>query len=301
MLAGPRSLIPALSLATLLILAPIANSLPAPSWNGVLRDAAGNPVRNARVTLHPIAGNADFSAATSANGQFLFADLPGGSYELSVTVADKAWRAGRPLMIKDGILLTAGLQLSSPHEARVSIVEEGVSAQASGGEHLSSAEVSSLPLNERDFSKLLLLAAGTMTDTNGAANFTQQFAVNGQRGVAAVFAMDGTDTTDPELGGATFSNFNVDAIQEVQSSSGVMPAETGHGAAGFTNVLTKSGSGQAHGSAFAFVRNAAFDARNFFDARIPPFKRNQFGGSGEGRSKRSVRSFSRIMKGCVSL
>ena len=144
--------------------------------------------------------------------------------------------------------------------------------------------MSSLPLNERDFSKLLLLAAGTMTDTNGAANFTQQFAVNGQRGVAAVFAIDGADTTDPELGGATFSNFNVDAIQEVQSSSGVMPAEIGHGAAGFTNVITKSGSNQVHGSAFEFVRNAAFDARNFFDhtseidpRRIPPFARNEFG------------------------
>jgi hypothetical protein len=274
----------ALSLAALLIAAPIANSLPAPSWNGVLRDAAGNPVRNAQVTLHAISSSADFSAATSANGQFSFADLPGGSYRLSVTVGDNTWRAGKPLIIKDGILVTAGLQLSSPEEARLSMVEEAASTQATGGEHLSSAEVSSLPLNERDFSKLLLLAAGTMTDTNGAANFTQQFAINGQRGVAAVFAMDGTDATDPELGGATFSNFNVDAIQEVQSSSGVMPAETGHGAAGFTNVITKSGSEQVHGSAFAFVRNAAFDARNFFDhanaldpRRIPPFVRNEFG------------------------
>src|SRR6266568_821579 len=156
--------------------------------------------------------------------------------------------------------------------------------QASGGERLSTGEVSSLPLNERDFSKLLLLAAGTMTDTNGAANFTQQFAVNGQRGSAAVFSMDGADTTDPELGGATFSNFNVDAIQEVQSSSGVMPADIGHGAAGFTNVITKSGSDSVHGSLFEFVRNAAFDARNFFDhanavdrRRLPPFARNEFG------------------------
>ena len=161
--------------------------------------------------------------------------------------------------------------------------------QASGGQTLSSAEVSSLPLNTRDFSKLLLLAAGTMTDTNGAANFTQQFAVNGQRGSATVFALDGADTTDPELGGATFSNFNVDAIQEVQSSSGVMPAEIGHGAAGFTNVVTKSGSDLVHGSAFEFVRNAAFDARNYFDhnsgldkRRIPPFARNEFGATNGG-------------------
>jgi hypothetical protein len=165
---------------------------------------------------------------------------------------------------------------------------QGSGTQGSGGETLSGTEVSSLPLNTRDFSKLLLLAAGTMTDSNGAANFTQQFAVNGQRGTATVFALDGADTTDPELGGATFSNFNVDAIQEVQSSSGVMPADIGHGAAGFTNVITKSGTNQIHGSAFEFVRNAAFDARNFFDhvsdqgggrngRRIPPFARNEFG------------------------
>ena len=156
--------------------------------------------------------------------------------------------------------------------------------QASGGERLSSREVSGLPLNKRDFSQLLLLAVGTMTDTNGAANFTQQFAVNGQRGSTTVFAMDGIDTTDPEMGGATFSNFNVDAVQEIQSSSGVMPAEIGHGAAGFTNIVTRSGSNQVHGSVFEFVRNAAFDARNFFDrgtvanpGRIPPFVRNEFG------------------------
>ena len=290
MLAGPRSLLTAFSLTTLLLIAtPVTNAHPSPSWNGVLRDGAGNPVPGARVTLSAIAKKADYSAATSASGQFSFLDLPGGNYQLSVVANGKTWRADKPLIIKDGIVLTVGLQLSPTEEARLAILTEGASKQASGGEHLSSTEVSSLPLNERDFSKLLLLAAGTMTDANGAANFTQQFAVNGQRGVAAVFAMDGADTTDPELGGATFSNFNVDAIQEVQSSSGVMPAEIGHGAAGFTNVLTKSGANQVHGSAFEFLRNAAFDARNFFDhenaldpRRIPPFVRNEFGATNGG-------------------
>ena len=197
------------------------------------------------------------------------------------------------MQIKDGAALVSNLRLSAVGQELRLIDANGaakgdaknpVSPQASGGEHLSTGEVSSLPLNERDFSKLLLLAAGTMTDTNGAANFTQQFAVNGQRGSAAVFSMDGADTTDPELGGATFSNFNVDAIQEVQSSSGVMPADIGHGAAGFTNAITKSGSDAVHGSLFEFARNAAFDARNFFDhanavdrRRLPPFVRNEFG------------------------
>ena len=141
-----------------------------------------------------------------------------------------------------------------------------------------------LPLNKRDFSALLLMAAGTMTDANGATNFTAQFAINGQRGVEAVFAMDGADISDPEMGGSTFSNFNVDAVQEIQSTSGWMPATIGQGASGFTNIITRSGSSGFHGSFFEFLRNSALDARNYFDhatpetpGRIPPFRRNEFG------------------------
>jgi hypothetical protein len=96
--------------------------------------------------------------------------------------------------------------------------------------------------------------------------------------------MDGADISDPEMGGATFTNFNVDAVESIDSSSGWMPAEVGRGAAGFTNIHTRSGASGFHGSAFEFVRNSAFDARNYFDyatpaypGRIPPFRRNEFG------------------------
>jgi hypothetical protein len=262
------------------------------SWNGVLSDAAGKPVAGAIVVLHSASGSRDYTTTTAANGKFGFGDIAAGSYEVSVRSADKDFKAAAPLVVKDASLFSMSLQVSAPgqsgpgqgpQELRIVPAVTGP-AQASGGGHLSSAEVSSLPLNARDFSKLLLLAAGTMTDANGAANFTQQFAVNGQRGTATVFATDGFDTTDPELGGATFSNFNVDAIQEVQSNSGVMPAEIGHGAASFTNVVTKSGVNQVHGSVFEFLRNASLDARNYFDykdptgkRRIPPFQRNEFG------------------------
>ncbi len=261
------------------------HAFPTGSWSGVVRDAAGNAVGMATVKLVLADRSGEYAASTSSSGQFVFIAVAAGSYKISVSAAGKIWTAADPVVIKEGATLTESIQLSQQgQELRVVVTQGAANPQASGGEHLSTGEVSSLPLNERDFSKLLLLAAGTMTDTNGAANFTQQFAVNGQRGSAAVFAIDGADTTDPELGGATFSNFNVDAIQEVQSNSGVMPADTGHGAAGFTNVVTKSGSNFVHGSLFEFVRNAAFDARNFFDhksdldtRRLPPFVRNEFG------------------------
>lgn len=273
------------SFALFLLLLLSGPALAANSWKGILRDASGHAVSDATVSLQANSGAASYSAKTSASGEFLFADIAAQRYQLAVEVTGKLWKAADPLTIKDGDALAADLELSAQNQTLAVLPRANViSQQASGGEVLSSGQVSSLPLNERDFSKLLLLAAGTMTDTNGAANFTQQFTVNGLRGSTAVFAMDGADTSDPELGGATFSNFNVDAIQEVQSSSGVMPAEIGHGAAGFTNVITKSGTDQVHGSAFEFVRNAAFDARNFFDhksdvdtRRLPPFVRNEFG------------------------
>jgi hypothetical protein len=277
---GVRSLF----LIAALLVVPGAEASAAPSWNGVLRDSAGKPLGEATVRLRTRSGDRDYASRTSPTGNFSFAAMKATDYDVTVESAGHTWHAASPVTVKEGDALTASLQVLAEQEVRLLPSSEVSSPQASGGERLSSGEVSSLPLNARDFSKLLLLAAGTMTDANGAANFTQQFAVNGQRGSATVFALDGFDTTDPEMGGATFSNFNVDAIQEVQASSGVMPAEVGHGAASFTNVLTKSGVNQVHGSFFEFARNAAFDARNYFDhksvadeRRIPPFVRNEFG------------------------
>ncbi|HEV2711239.1 MAG TPA: TonB-dependent receptor [Edaphobacter sp.] len=248
-------------------------------WHGVLHNRAGASIRGAAVHLNGKTRNIE--AITDDDGHFRFEGVAAGSYQLSVEVDHRTVRYAQPInisMTSPEVVLTIsgqqGLSISSPTEQRT----------ATGGEALSSQTVSELPLNKRDFSQLLLLAAGTMTDTNGATNFTQQFAINGQRGVEAVFAMDGADISDPEMGGSTFSNFNVDAVQEIRSSSGWMPAEIGRGAAGFTNIITRSGTSGFHGSVFEFVRNSAFDARNYFDhasaehpERIPPFRRNEFG------------------------
>ncbi|HWG21426.1 MAG TPA: carboxypeptidase regulatory-like domain-containing protein [Terracidiphilus sp.] len=267
----------ALLCASSVIAQPAAPALPI--WQGRLHNAAGAPIAGARIRL----AGADKSAiaVTADDGGFHLEPLVAGAYRLTIEAN------GRVSEYAQAIDLTPGanpvtIELSDRGEIAISIVKG--QAAATGGEALSSQAVSQLPLNKRDFSALLLLAAGTMTDSNGATNFTQQFAINGQRGVEATFAMDGADISDPEMGGSTFSNFNVDAVESIQSSSGVMPAEIGRGAAGFTNILTRSGASGFHGSFFEFVRNSAFDARNYFDhptpaypGRIPPFRRNEFG------------------------
>jgi hypothetical protein len=279
MMRCSKSLVVAVVACFLFSTATLAQSAALLVYQGVLRDAAGVPIRGAGVRL--VGKGGTFQTTTDADGQFRIELMSAGQYELSVNENDDKIRYASPINI-GGTSPTVVITLSAQKSLSLTSVTDQHSA--TGGEALSSQTVSVLPLNKRDFSQLLLLAAGTMTDANGATNFTQQFAVNGQRGVEAVFAMDGADISDPEMGGSTFSNFNVDAVQEIRSSSGWMPAEVGRGAAGFTNIVTRSGGDGFHGSIFEFVRNSAFDARNYFDhataghpERIPPFRRNEFG------------------------
>ncbi|MGH9450154.1 MAG: carboxypeptidase regulatory-like domain-containing protein [Terriglobia bacterium] len=268
---------------------------------GTLLDAEEKPVSAAVITLRNAASGQRFTFATTRTGAFQVTHILPGEYTLTVESNGRAFKgstairakSGNNLRLKVRITRSGGLQVE-PWDRGPDATQAGEAGRAtddhvqpgrsSGGENLSGKEVSKLPLNGRDFGQLLLLAAGTMTDTNGASNFTQQYAVNGQRGTTAVFAMDGIDVTDPEQGGATFDNFNIDAIQEIKSSSGVMPAAIGEGAASFTNVITKAGTFQVHGDVFEFFRNSSLDARNFFDrtspinpGRLPHFERNQFG------------------------
>ncbi len=260
------------------------------SWQGILKDNAGHPLAGARIGL-TLSGHS-LESRTDAAGAFDFANITPGKY--SVAVRWSGGGAEASIDISPGARRSDDLALTAEGALVLHPASGANTGESTGGEQLSSRQVSALPLNKRDFSQLLLLAAGTQTDANGAANFTQQYTINGQRGTATVFAMDGIDTTDAEMGGATFSNFNVDAIQEINSSSGVLPASIGHGAAGYTEVITKSGTNDLHGSVFEFVRNAAFDARNFFDrrsvaqpGRIPPFARNEFGFTTGGPLRRN--------------
>jgi hypothetical protein len=268
----------------------------ATAWSAIVLTAAGQPVAGAKVTVFtPTARENQRTAVTGNDGKVAIATVAQGSHNVTVQLPGRAPTASLVVDITGAtVVLTVSdqniLSVAATPRAPPAGTSTGnpsttsTATRGTGGEKLSSQTVSELPLNGRDFSTLLLLAAGTMTDVNGQTNFTQQFAVNGQRGVEAMFAMDGADTSDPEMGGSTFTNFNVDAIQELQSSSGWMPADIGRGGAGFTNIVTRSGKSGFHGSFFEFLRNSALDARNYFDhpsiaepGRIPPFRRNEFG------------------------
>ncbi|MGD0310434.1 MAG: carboxypeptidase regulatory-like domain-containing protein [Acidobacteriota bacterium] len=270
--------------------APVTTSL-----RGTLYDSTGRPLPEAVLELR----SADMRAAeapllramTDSHGSFEFGQLAPGRYAISVRPAGQGAAATTELTIEadDHALVLNLLAGKAGLDLQVQKNAAAGQAQAPGKENVGSQQVAGLPLEQRDSTSLLLLAAGTNTTTGTGANFTQQYSIHGQRGTTAVFALDGADTTDPENGGATISDFNVDAILRIENLSGVMPASIGEGAAGYINVISKSGTNQIHGDVYEFLRNSVFDARNYFDPspslisrRIPAFIRNEFGGTNGG-------------------
>src|SRR3984957_3112138 len=205
-------------LLALMAAMPLSAQRAATTWTGVVRTGAGQPVPGAKVTLFTT--EKQQTAITGGDGQFSIEDVAQGPHAVAVQLSGQGPTARVAVNI---IRATVALTLTVSDQNTLSVTQQTTTARGSsaaggtGGERLSSQAVSELPLNGRDFSTLLLLAAGTMTDGNGQTNFAQQFAINGQRGVEAVFAMDGADVSDPEMGGSTFTNFDVDAIQELQS------------------------------------------------------------------------------------
>ena len=150
------------------------------------------------------------------------------------------------------------------------------------GEVVDQQLVRDLPLNGRDFGKLVALVPGATVEPSGVAAIQSgfgQFSINGSRDRSNNYALDGTDNNDPffnnsafnqtGIGGAPASILPIDAIQEfnLQSQFG---AEYGRNSGSVVNIITKSGTNHLHGSAFEFLRNDAMDARNFFNREPAP-------------------------------
>jgi hypothetical protein len=144
---------------------------------------------------------------------------------------------------------------------------------------VSEQQVQTLPLNGRSIQNLVMLQPGMAQDNNGSMGWlSPQWISNGNRGETEVATLDGADATDEEMGTIQFWNFNLDAISEFKVQQANYTAEYGRGAGTITQMVSKSGTNQFHGSAFEFIRNGALDATNYFSTTGAPFQRNEFGG-----------------------
>jgi len=271
---------------------------------GTVMDSSGAAIPAATVTIKNLDTGLIRTVITSDDGSYSAPELPIGNY--SITVQKEGF--------KEGIVTGVRVEVSSERRADFTLQPGQVSQQVEvTGEELPMVEstsntlggiveskvVTSLPVNGRDYQKLIFLAPGVtgspdqITDSPGSFGI---FSVNGARGRANNFLLDGTDMNDGyrndpainEAGtyGTPATILPVEAIAELRVASN-FEAEYGRSAGGVINVVTKSGTNQFHGSALEFFRNTALNARNYFNPAVnepggqpqEPFHNNQFGGS----------------------
>ena len=184
------------------------------------------------------------------------------------------------------------LQLGSTAESiRVEANAEMVETRSGAlSQIVNQQRIIELPLNGRNAAALVLLTPGTSDLNAGNANGrgdtvqtatypgSQSITTNGGRADTVNYHLDGGSNQDH------YTNVNnpfpnPDALEEFSVQTNSYSAEYGRGSGAIVNVVTKSGTNQFHGSAFEFLRNGVFNARNFFAAEHDQLKRNQFGGS----------------------
>lgn len=253
---------------------------------GTVRDQTGGVVVNAKVTVQQVATGLVREEKTNTAGEYLFAQLPIGQYNITVE------QPGFKKLERENVLLQVDDKLRIDLTLSVGAVTDTIAVEASApvintdsatvGNVVDNKKVTELPLNGRNFLQLNLLVPGANQGVKGSQNQTQggSISVNGAREQANNFLIDGVDNNDLAINQYAVA-ISTEAIQEFKLQASTYTAEFGRSGGAQINLATKSGSNQIHGVLYEYLRNADLDAKNFFDkpapAPIPPFKRNQFG------------------------
>lgn len=258
--------------------------------SGVVKDASGAVLPGATVVATHVASGTVIQRVTDAAGRFFLPALRIGRWNISVTLSGFAPQAREGVELEIGRTLTLDFTLALEGVIeQVTVAATAPLLQAATAEIsdvIGNREVVQIPLNGRNFLALAQLSDTVVIPPGGTRGDALQQAgplpnVGGQRSGHNIYLLDGAKITD-ELFNNLVLNPSVDSIEEFKIQKSQYPAEFGGKASALINVATKSGSNVFHGSGFEFVRNDAFDSRNFFQPAnqpMPPLRQNQFGGA----------------------
>jgi hypothetical protein len=271
------------------------------SISGRVQDATGSGISGITVTVKSLETGATRTTTTDSAGNFQVVLLPVGPQEVEAqkTGFKTAVRDGINLVVNQEAVVTLPLEvgLFSDH-VTVSAEAPLINVTASSVSGLVGEEqVKDLPLNGRSFDNLITLNPGTINYTSmKSANTTtsdgNSFSVAGRRPGDNLFLWNGIEYTGASQladtpGGVSGSLLGIDAIREFNVLTDTYGAEYGKRAGGQIAVVTQSGTNSLHGSLFEFLRSSALDQPGIFDqGTVPPFRRNQFGGSLGGPLKK---------------
>ena len=269
---------------------------------GTVTDSSNQVVPGAQVTIREVNRNTTTTLVTDASGVYTAPFLVPGTYEVQVELQGfKTWiRPGIILQVTDRVRVDVALEVGTIKEATTVVASAPVvrTDSSEAGTVIEEMAIKELPLNGRNFATLVYLAPGVTPgqageNLSGASTFNPRGASNfnalGSQANSNAWLVDGIDNNE-----FTFNTFivmpSVEQVREFKVLTGVFSAEFGRGA-GVVSVSTKSGANQLRGTGYEFLRNDAFDARNFFVRKtvqpdgtlvkdpVPPLDRHQFGGA----------------------
>jgi hypothetical protein len=266
---------------------------------GTVTDQSGAVVAGAKVEVKNVDTGLSRVTETSADGSYSLPELPIGTYTVSVT------QTGFQTFVASGVVVNVATERRVDASLKTGEVSTKVEVSADQlpmvetttndlGGVLTSQTVENLPVNGRDYTKLIYLnpgVAGSPDQISDSPGSFGEFSMNGARGRSNNYLLDGTDMNDgyrndPAINqagvfGTPSTILPIDATAEVNVISNFQP-EYGRNAGAVVNIVTKSGTNAFHGSLAEYFRNDQLGARNFFNPSSQPkapFHNNQFGAS----------------------
>jgi hypothetical protein len=256
---------------------------------GSITDQSGSVISGAKVTLRNQATGFERIVQSDSDGNYQAAALPPGVYNVDAQAQGFGALSVKDLTLEVSRIVVQNFQLKIGDVTQVLTVTADTqnveTSTITVGQVINQKTVQEIPLNGRHFVDLGLLIPGSVTPPQngfltaplrGQGSFA--FNTAGNREDTVNFMINGINLNDMSQNQITFQP-SINTVQEFKVDNSTYSAEYGRNSGAIVNIATRSGTNEFHGEGFEFLRNDALDARNFFDARKPPFKRNQFGGN----------------------
>jgi outer membrane receptor protein involved in Fe transport len=269
--------------------------------SGRVTDQTDTVIAGVECTITNLETNVSTMTTTNEDGIYVISDLRPATYKLTIQKAGfrTVVQPNLQLYVQDAVNENFTLALASVSDTSTVLGTTPLlqTDTAAVSTVVDQQFVHNMPLNGRSFQPLIALTPGVVFTSQNLGQ--GQFAVNGQRSDANYFMVDGVSANfgvthfglGENLGdaipaftaqGGTNGLVSVDAMQEFRIQTSTYAAEYGRTPGAQISIVTKSGTNQFHGTAFDYLRNDIFDARNYFDAPPlpqPPLRQNDFGGT----------------------
>jgi hypothetical protein len=257
------------------------------SITGTVTDPSGAAVKGAQVRVSSPGRGIDHAVPTNDSGDYLVAGLPPGPVDVDVTAQGFKKFEAKGVILRVGQKARTDITLQVGASNTVVEVEGAAVAQVETQSSdltgtVTGKQITQLELNGRNFTQLVTLVPGVSNQTGqdeGTVGVygNVAFSINGGRTEYNNWELDGGDNMDNGSNETLNVYPSLEAIAEFKVLTSNYGAQYGRNGSGTVEVETKSGTNGLHGNVYEFVRNDAFNARNYFQQTVPPYKKNDYG------------------------